>query len=245
MRRRTLITGTVIGTVAALGLAAPAQAQPLRHHPAQAAVSILHEVPNVPVDVYLNHHRVLNDFQPGSYAGPLKVDAGRYTVTITAASAKNDRKPVIGPLKVSFGAHRNYTVVAHLTASGTPTATSYFNTLRHVAVGNGRLIVRHDAAAPAVDILVNGSAAMTGLHNPHQSKAQVPAGTYQVAVALAGTTAPVIGPATLPVAKNADTIAYAWGSAADANLALAVQVIALHHGWYAPTSFIGLKPYQG
>jgi hypothetical protein len=56
----------------------------------------------------------------------------------------------------------------------------------------------------------------------------VPAGTYSVAVALSGTTAPVIGPANIKVKKRQDTIVYAWGSAAQGNLTVAVQRVKTH-----------------
>ncbi|WP_375387972.1 DUF4397 domain-containing protein [uncultured Amnibacterium sp.] len=223
--RKALISGIAAAALLTVGLAAPAQAAPAAHPAPTTKLSVLHAVPNTPVDVYLNHKRVLNDFKPGTLAGPLTVPAGTYTVTITAATAKNDKAPVIGPAKLKLVAHRNYTAVAHLTADGKPTASLYLNTLKKTPKGEGRVIVRHDAAAPAVDILVNGAAAMKSLQNPHQSKANLPVGTYKVAVALAGTTAPVIGPADVPVKANTDTIVYAWGSAAQGNLTVAVQTV--------------------
>jgi hypothetical protein len=128
-------------------------------------------------------------------------------------------------VKLKFHSARSYTVVAHLTAKGKPTATSYLNTIKKTPKGQGRIIVRHDAAAPAVDILADGAVAMKNLKNPHQSKANLPAGTYSVAVALAGTKAPVIGPAAVKVKKHTDTIVYAWGSAAAGNLTVAVQTV--------------------
>jgi hypothetical protein len=224
--RRALFTGVAIASLLTLGLAGPAQAAPQHRFPAKIAeVSVLHAVPKTPVDVYLNHKRILNDFQPGTLAGPLKVKAGTYTVSITAATAKNDRHPVIGPVKLKFHAARSYTVVAHLTASGKPTATSYLNTIKRTPKGEGRIIVRHDAAAPAVDVYVNGSRAMKHLKNPKQSVATLKAGTYSVAVTLAGKKAPVIGPAKVTIKKHTDTIVYAWGSAAQGNLTVAVQTV--------------------
>lgn len=223
--RKALFSGVAVAALLTVGLAAPAQAAPHRFAGNTAEVSVLHAVPNTPVDVYLNHKRILNDFKPGTLAGPLSVKAGTYTVSITAATAKNDKNPVIGPVKLSFHSARSYTVVAHLTAAGKPTATSYLNTIKSTPKGDGRIIVRHDAAAPPVDIFANGAVAMKHLTNPNQSKADLPAATYSVAVALAGTTAPVIGPADVKVQKNTDTIVYAWGSAAQGNLTVAVQTV--------------------
>jgi hypothetical protein len=224
--RKALFTSVAVAALLSLGVAGPAQATTHHRFPGRTAeVSVLHAVPNTPVDVYLNHKRILNDFQPGALAGPLQVEAGTYTVSITAASARNDRHPVIGPVRLHFHAARSYTVAAHLTAAGKPTATLYLNTIKKTPKGSGRIIVRHIAAAPAVDVLVNGSAAMKHLTNPHQSKADLKAGSYSVAVALAGTTAPVIGPADVTIAKHTDTIVYAWGSAAQGDLTVAVQTV--------------------
>ncbi|GAA2753601.1 DUF4397 domain-containing protein [Amnibacterium kyonggiense] len=224
--RRALFTGVALAAALALGTAGTAQAAPQHRFPHRTAeVSILHAVPNTPVDVYLNHKRILNDFEPGTLVGPLNLKAGTYTVSITAATAKNDRHPVIGPVKLQFHAARSYTVVAHLTASGKPTATKYLNTIKKTPKGDGRLIVRHVAAAPAVDVYANGKLSMRHLRNPHQSKANVPAGTYRIAVTLAGKKAPVIGPAPVKVKRYTDTIVYAWGSAAQGNLTVAVQTV--------------------
>jgi hypothetical protein len=221
--RKALFSSVAVAALLTLGVAGPAQASTHRFPGRTAEVSVLHAVPNTPVDVYLNHKRILDDFLPGTLAGPLNVKAGTYPVSITAATAKNDRHPVIGPVKLRFHAARSYTVAAHLTPAGTPTASLYLNTIKKTPKGDGRLIVRHIAAAPAVDIFANGALAMKHLKNPHQSKANVPAGTYSVAVALAGTTKPVIGPADVKVKQHTDTIVYAWGSAAQGDLTVAVQ----------------------
>jgi hypothetical protein len=223
--RRALLTGVAAATLLTIGTTAPAQAATHQRRSSTAEVSILHAVPNTPVDVYLDHKLVLDDFQPGTLTPELAVKGGRYTVTITAATATNDQNPIIGPASYYFGANRSYTVVAHLDAAGVPTATKYRNPLSRPSSGKGRLIVRHDAAAPAVDVFADGRLSMRRLTNPRESKLQVRAGTYSVAVALSRTTTPVIGPADVAVAKRQDTIVYAWGSAAQGNLTVAVQTV--------------------
>ena len=61
----------------------------------------------------------------------------------------------IGPVaEFPVPASGSYTVVAHLDASGTPTLTPFENDTSEVADGNGRLTVRHTAAAPAVDVVL-------------------------------------------------------------------------------------------
>jgi Domain of unknown function (DUF4397) len=248
VRKRMLAVGAMVGALAVAGAAVPASAAPSGHHydhHGDAEVSVLHAVPNTPVDVYVDHKRAIDDFMPGTFVGPLDVRAGTYTVTITAATAKDDSHPVIGPVQVSLKSHRNYTLAAHLTAAGAPTATLYKNDLSKVGRWNGRLVVRHDAAAPAVDVLANGAPIVKNLTNPNEASLTVPAKTYKVAVALAGTTVPVIGPVDLAVTKHQSTIVYAWGSATAKNLAVAVQRLDLRHGWHGSTHFPGAKHHQG
>ncbi|WP_285115645.1 DUF4397 domain-containing protein [Leifsonia sp. fls2-241-R2A-40a] len=218
--------GVIAAVVAALiGVATPANASPQQSwRPfGISQVSVFHGVPATPVDVYVNGLRVLNDFQPGTFAGPYLLPSGTYRLAITAADARNDRNPVIGPLTVSFARNTSYTVAAHLTPAGAPTATVFTNDISRTPQGTGRLIVRHTAAAPAVDVLAGGAPVIKNLTNPHQVALVLPAGTVNAAVALAGTTAPVIGPAAVPVKAGTDTIVYAWGSAAAGNLTVAVQ----------------------
>ena len=218
MRTRLFSAGAAALIVAAA--AAPAAAAP-----GDATLSVLHAVPDLTVDVWVNGERTLDDFAPGDLAGPLELAPGTYTVAITAADAADDRAPAIGPVDLSLAANTSYTAVAHLGADGTPTATLFTNDTSPTAAGEGRLTVRHTAAAPAVDVLAGGSPVITALANPAEAKLDLAAGTLSAAVAATGTTAPVIGPADVTVTEGTSTIVYAWGSLEAGNLALAVQTI--------------------
>ncbi|MGV8896662.1 MAG: DUF4397 domain-containing protein [Rhodoglobus sp.] len=219
--RNQIVASAAIGVLAAVGIAMPAQAISSTN----ADLSVLHGVPDLPVDVYVNGALTLDDFQPGDLAGPLDLPAGVYTVAITAADAADDSAPAIGPIDLTLAAGMSYTAVAHLAEDGTPTASLFTNDLATIPAGQGKLTVRHTAAAPAVDVLANGAAAFTNLSNPNEVKADLPVGTISAAVALTGTTDPVIGPADVAIAEGVNTIVYAWGSAEDGNLDLAIQTI--------------------
>lgn len=216
----TITVGIGAGVLVALAGVAPAQAAE-----GDAQLSVFHGVPGLTVDVYVNNALTLDDFAPGSLAGPLELAPGTYTVAITASDAADASAPAIGPVDLTLESGGNYTAVAHLTEAGAPTATLFTNDTSTVAAGEGRLTVRHVAAAPAVDVLAGGTPAITNLANPNESVLTLPAGTISAAVAATGTTTPVIGPADLEVAEGANTIVYAWGSLADSNLALGVQSI--------------------
>ena len=214
------MTAGALGALVALGGIAPAQAAE-----DVAKLSVLHGVPGLTVDVYVNDELTLDDFKPGDLAGPLDLPAGTYTVAITASDAADASAPAIGPVDLPLEAGKNYTAVAHLDADGKPTATLFTNDISQLAAGEGRLTVRHVAAAPAVDVLANDAVAITALTNPNESVLTLPAGTISAAVAATGTTDPVIGPADVNVAEGTNTIVYAWGSLTDTNLALAIQTI--------------------
>ncbi len=117
------------------------------------------------------------------------------------------------------------TAVAHLDAAATPTVSLFTNDSSATAAGEGRLTVRHVAAAPAVDILANGAVASPSLENPNEVKADLPVAAYSAAVNLKGTDTTVMGPVDVTLAEGVNTIGYAWGSAGDENLTVAVQTV--------------------
>jgi hypothetical protein len=222
--KKIIAAGIGAGALIALGGIVPANAA---EDPAM--LSVLHGVPGLTVDVYVNDELTLDDFEPGELAGPLELAAGTYTVAITAADAADASDPAIGPVDLPLEAGGNYTAVANLDAEGNPTANLFTNDVSDIAAGEGRLTVRHVAAAPAVDILAGGDAVISGLENPNEETLDLPAGTIEASVAAAGTTDPVLGPAPVDVAEGALTIVYAWGSLEDDTLALATQTVTGMH----------------
>src|SRR6476661_9018332 len=155
--------------LAALALAAPAQASGWHHdHDGTAKLSVLHGVPGLTVDVWVDGKLTLDNFTPGTLAGPLDVPDGDHKIAITGADATSADHPVIGPVTVDLEAGRDYTAVAHLAADGKPTATLFTNDASSSPDGKGKLTVRHVAAAPAVDVLAGKTAVVKELTNPHQ-----------------------------------------------------------------------------
>ena len=201
--------------------------------PAQAAddahVSILHGVPDAVVDVYANGNALLTDFEPGTLTDPVALPGGDYDLKVVAAGDGADGQAIMEANGVTVPAGANITVVAHLDEGGTPVLTPYVNDTSPIAAGQTRLTVRHDAAAPAVDVRAGGEPVFTDLTNPDSVSADIPAGAVTADVVLAGTEKVAIGPADLTLAEGVQTIVYAWGSAADGNLQLAVQTISGSH----------------
>ena len=228
MERTARRAGALVGvtTLAALGLATAGSASAASADTSDGAVlSVMHGVPDTTVDVWVDDELTVDDFEPGDMAGPLDLPAGTYSVAITAADAEDTSEPVIGPVDLPLDAGGDYTAVAHLDADGQPTATLFTNDTSPTAAGEGRLTVRHVAAAPAVDVLAGDEPVITGLENPDEDVLDLPAGTVSASVAAAGTTDAVLGPADVEVAEGVNTIAYAWGSLEDDTLALATQTV--------------------
>jgi hypothetical protein len=221
---RSLAVAGVLAAGLGLGLAAPSSAASNT-----SDVSILHGVPGLTVDVYANGNKLLSDFKPGTLTDPVKLPAGTYDLRVFGAGKGPTGTPAIEAKGVKVPSGANITLVAHLDAAGKPELTPYVNDVTKIAAGKTRLTVRHDAAAPAVDVRAGGTPVFTNLTNPGEAKADIPAGTIKADVTLAGTPTVAIGPADLALKEGTNTIVYAWGSAADKNLKLAVQTISGLH----------------
>lgn len=226
MRRVIAVCAATAAVALPLVLTTPAAAAE------DAKVTVVHGVPDLTVDVYGSadetytaEEALLQDFEPGTVTDPVDLPGGTYNLAVFPAGADPSGDPAIEATGVEVPAGANLSVVAHLNASGDPVLTAFANDVDPVEAGQARLVVRHTAAAPAVDILAGGEPVFSGLTNPNEDSADLPAGSVSAAVALAGTTDPVIGPADLDLKEGTSTIVYAYGSAEDANLALAVQTI--------------------
>ena len=217
---------------AALAVTAPALAQ---------NVSVVHGIsgsdlglPNeLAVDISVGGACAVPGLEFTDVAGPLPVDPGLYDVEVRLADVG---APCTGllviaeTLSVRFG--EDLTVVAHLTTDGTITLARFVNDVRAVDTGNGRLIVRHVADAPAVAILARSAGGagppapiITDLVAPNQAKLQVPADDYLVGVRATGIG--LIGPIPLTIAADTTTIVYAIGTLSSGTFTVAAQVISL------------------
>lgn len=216
--RRTLMMLVLGGLLMAL-TAAPAVAQD------GGTVTVVHGVPDLTVDVYVNGEVTLEDFNFGDVTPPLELPAGDYELAITAADGDIADAVLEGTATVTDGL--NASIVAHLQEDGTPTITIFVNDTSTIDAGNGRLVVRHTAAAPAVDIFADGGALIEGLANPMEAQADVPAASYAVVIAPAGAGVDegVFGPADVEVVEANSRIVYAIGDLAGGSFELAVQDI--------------------
>jgi hypothetical protein len=221
------LTTALGGGLAACALALIGAAPAAAHGTAQetGTVRVVHGIPDTPVDVYVDGARAIDDFQPGTSAGPVQLPAGARDVAIFPADAADASGSPLLQATADVPAGGAATLVAHLSEAGEPSVTPFADDLSAVPAGQARLVVRHTAAAPAVDVLAGGNAVVTGLTNPNQEALEVPAGTVAAAVAAAGTTQPVIGPADLDLQEGTATFVHAIGSLQAGNVDLVVVTV--------------------
>jgi Domain of unknown function (DUF4397) len=205
-------------------LAAPANAQ------SGATVMLLHGIPDTPVDVYVDGSAVIEGFQPADMQD-LSSFAGQTLSNVQVVPAGGDpaTDSVIDVPSLEVPASGNWTVVAHLQEDGTPTLTPFENDVSAIAAGEGRITVRHTAQAPAVDIVVGDQRPFTGLSNPNEVSADLPAGPLPAEIAPAGgepiaSVADLIGQEPA-VSEGTNTILYAVGSLDGGTFDVYVQAI--------------------
>ena len=188
------------------------------------SIMLLHGIPGVNVDVVVDGAVVIPNFKPGdmqdlsSFAGQtLKNLEVRLAGTETVA---------IGPVaEFPVPAEGNLTVVAHLDADGKPTLTAFVNDTAATKAGEGRLTVRHTAAAPAVDIVLGDARPFTNLVNGKEGKADLPAGSIAGAKIAPTGADPIADVPTVELKAGSNLIVYAVGSLADDTFTFYTQEI--------------------
>lgn len=194
-----------------------------------ASVTVVHAVPGLTVDVYVNGALTLPSFVPTTITDPLALPPGTYDIAIVPEGGDPTMPAIAGSATVAAG--DNASIVAHLDAAGAPSLSVFADDLSLADPGEGRIIVRHVAAAPAVDVRLfrrffrwrRAAGAIQDLVNGSQSAADVRSGRYDAFIAPAGAADPVFGPAKLRPRAGVATFVYAYGSLADGTFDLLVN----------------------
>ena len=216
---KKLLAVLVGALLAAVFVAAPASAQD-----DEATIMLLHGIPDTDVDVLAGGEAAIEGFSFGDMQD-LSALAGTTLPGVQVVLAGTDTV-AIDAGDVALPAAGNVTIVAHLDAEGTPTISVFENDTSNTAAGEGRIVVRHTAAAPEVDVLANGAVAFANVPNGAEGALDLAAGTITAEVVPAGASEPVvIGPADLPIAEGASLIVYAVGSLEGETLTVLTQSI--------------------
>lgn len=211
--RRPAALTAVLAVVAGVTLAPEARADDL------PTVTVVHGIPGQPLDVHIDGTRVLAGLGPGTVSRPLKFRSGTYEMALTRPGEPAG-SAIVADAHLELARRRNISVVAHLSVGDRWVLSTYFDDTGSIRAGDARLIVRHTADAPAVDLRAEGRMVFAGLTNPREMKTDLPAATVEADVVLAGTGTVVLGPATVRLIAGVGTIVYAIGSVRDGTAAL-------------------------
>jgi hypothetical protein len=234
--RRLRSTALVVGVSLALGMSTVPAVSAGASSPGSSTVYVTHGLPldslDAKVDVFAGPRGtparaglLLDDFVFGTTAGPLRLPAADYTVEPAAPSAGDngalDAGGTIYRWDLPVPAGSNLSAVASFTAPGAPNIAVFVNDVRPTTSVDGRVSIRHAAAAPAVrvDVGVRPSArifprvvrSLGPLENGRQADTRLLHARYDVTVNVAGSGATVAGVERFPVKAGTQTNVYAVG----------------------------------
>ena len=155
---------------------------------------MVHGIPKTPVDVYLDGKLALNDFVFGTVTKPIalpRLVLGGHPFPCGLVDV------VAHPLDHRQGdSRRDAAIVANLTATGAATLNVFGDPTSPLPMGDARVIVRHVADAPGVDVYAGQHQGRLRPEEPAKATLVIPAGKVTVRVDVTSTTTTVIGPAT-------------------------------------------------
>lgn len=191
-----------------------------------SSITIVHGIPGVTVDVYVNDSLWLDNFMFGTFTKPISFAAGKYWVVIRADASQD----TLYKDSVSVPTGLTISLVAHLTEDGKPTVTAFVDDFSNVAPGQGRLVVRHLAAAPAVDFNLYKSAVtkklfakFAALANGKEAKLDLRPGRYTATISAAGSSSTLFGPVAVQKRPKELFTIYAVGSLEGGTFTILVQ----------------------
>lgn len=216
-RRSRLGLVAAATSLAAAAAGAPAQAQE-QDQQNTGQLTVVHGLPEEPVDVYLNDQLELEGVQYEDIEGPLDVTADTYTVALTEPGGSMDDP--LASTDVDVAAEEHVSVVGHLSEEGEPEVTSFVDEIAEVPQDQAQLTARNTAAADPMDVAVDGEAVFTELANGDEATTDMSADTVEVELREAGTETALRGPEELTLGSGEATVAYAVGSQDQGTLAL-------------------------
>jgi hypothetical protein len=218
--RRAMITLAVVAAAAGL-VASPAGAQDSD----EGLVRVVHGLRGLVADIYVDGTLVLPTFRPERSTDPLPVPAGPHTIDIRQAGAATTETPLLTQ-EVTVPPGFRGSLIAHLDREGAPTLTAFADDLSSVPPGQSRVVIRHAAAAGAVNVLLNDSPAFDRVRASGERADVVGAGQYQVAVTKPQGGKPLAAPEGVEYTDGTANFMYLIGSQKEGTLGWAAVRIA-------------------
>ncbi len=206
----------LVGVAPLVGGPSPAGAAPTRVH-------LIQGVPDTSLDVAIGGRPAVRGLGFRGTYDLSALGARLETVTVTRAGTG---EVLLAAGDVELPAGENVTVVLHLKIDGSVGLASFSNDVGPLPAGQSRLIVRHLAAAPPVDVVAAGEAVFENLANGGEAQADLPAGTVSASLVPAGSAGPaILGPAEVTLEAGAAVIVYGLGSIERNTMAVATESI--------------------
>lgn len=180
----------------------------------------------LPVDVEVNGNCSVPGLRFRQIRGPLSLPAGTYDIRVKlAAAAPCTGTTVISVDDAGIMPGSNVSIVAHLSATGAPTASIFENDLEG-GRGDATVAARHVANFGPVDVAVRGERVFTNVRNGQGGAAATRGGSGRVQIFAAGSqTAAFSARATL--LPNFLNVFYAVGTPANGTFEVLHQSIFL------------------
>ena len=197
---------------AAVGAGAVLAAGAASAQTGNATLTVIHGVPGVTVDVCADGKTAISGFTFTSQK-TLSLPAGSYSLGVVKTGQACSSANYLASASATLSSGENASAIAYLNDSGKPALGLYENDTAAVPSGQGRLVLSHNADAPAVKVAAGSTALAASLEPGAQTAVTLPATTYSgvnVDVASSGTAA--ISGASVPVKAASDTIVYVVGS---------------------------------
>lgn len=222
-------TGGAALAAAVLVLSTPLQARAA----GDASVRVIHGIPGqdlglapaLPVDIEVSGSCVLSGVTFGAISTRLGLPAGSYDIRVRLSDGRCGGAVAVEALAVPFAADEKATVIAHLDASGSPTASKFTDDLSLSAPHESRVQVHHTAAAPAVDLRFvrpGVQESLDGVTNGQSGSLELGDFAHELLIAPAGG-APIFQQ-TIDLAERATLFAYAVGSLATGTFTVLAEI---------------------
>lgn len=194
----------------------PAEAAPTRVH-------LIQGVPDASVDVAIGGRTAISGL---GFRGTYDLSALGSRLPALTVTRAGTGEVLLAAGDVQLPEGENVTVVLHLKVDGSVGLASFANDVSPLPAGQSRLIVRHLAAAPPVDVLSAGKAVFENLANGGEVQADLPPGTVSASLVPAGTAGPaILGPADVTLEAGTAVIVYGLGSIEKNTMAVATESI--------------------
>lgn len=205
------VLGAVIGLLTLVVAPIGASAQDDEGGDGDNRVHLINGIPDLEVDVTIEGEPAIQGFAFRDIEDISSL-AGSDLASVAFTEAGTD-EVVLDATNVEIPAAASVSVLLHLKVDGSPSLSIFENDLSRIAAGESRLVIRHLAAAPPVDVLAAGDVVFQGIGNGDEQSAEVPAGDVTASIVPSGEDGPVvIGPADLPLLEGVMLIVYGLGS---------------------------------